>query len=697
MLRKLLLSIVIAVVVLIIAAVVAVLVFDPNKYREEIAAHASDRLGREVRLGGPVELALFPWLAVDIHDVSIGTPADFPQAPPLARAGRARGSVRVLPLLRGRIEVGSVTVEGAEVSLVTAADSVSNIDGLFSDDDDGKEDEGKPDLTDLHTGNIRFDNLSLSLIDLVESSETQLSVARLDLGAFSAGEQVPLSFSASVLDDGRTVAELDLKGKLRVAPDLSEVGLSGLSLDYLLPEAGISGTADGRLAVNLSAQPVHMAIEAFNTHAQLYGLDAELATTQPVDVFIGDPLRLDLPQARVVLNGQALALGGQASADGEKISARREVAGQRLDLAALAHEAKTAKSGGNVSEPAGEQDFGALALFDLDFSLDLDELVLAEGAVFEQVSARSRLQAGRLDLDPLSARLFGGGFEGSARVDFNQQPPEVVLNPRLSGISVKQLASWLAGDSPVDGDGEFEMTMSFRGFTPQQILGSLSGSGAFALAQGVLEGVDLDALISQELTTSNLGNIARSFGGQTGFDNLTGGFAVEDGVVTLPGVDFAAAGYAATGGGVIDLGAGQVDYALELNLGEKLAEQLPRSLRQSTGGRIPLSIAGSIAKPVVSVDVAGLAKGAVRDEVDRRLQSLLEGSQGQEPEDAEAEDGAETGADRKTHRRGAGRDLLRALIGPDEPDDGDESDKNDDQKEEDDDGPPDDPVAAGAS
>src|SRR5690625_519950 len=162
------------------------------------------------------------------------------------------------------------------------------------------------------------------------------------------------------------------------------------------------------------------------------------------------------------------------------------------------------------------------------------------------------------------------------------------------------------------------MTMSVRGFTPQQILGSLSGSGAFALARGVLEGVDLDALISQELTTSNLGNIARSFGGQTGFDNLTGGFAVEDGVVTLPGVDFAAAGYAATGGGVIDLGAGQVDYALELNLGEKLAEQLPRSLRQSTGGRIPLSIAGSIAKPVVSVDVAGLRSEERRVGKERR-------------------------------------------------------------------------------
>src|SRR5690625_7237224 len=120
------------------------------------------------------------------------------------------------------------------------------------------------------------------------------------------------------------------------------------------------------------------------------------------------------------------------------------------------------------------------------------------------------------------------------------------------------------------------MTMSFRGFPPQQILGSLSGSGAFALARGVLEGVDLDALISQELTTSNLGNIARSFGGQTGFDNLTGGFAVEDGVVTLPGGDFAAAGYAAPGGGVIAPRPGQVAYALEQHLDAQPGDQQPR-------------------------------------------------------------------------------------------------------------------------
>src|SRR5690625_7195968 len=53
------------------------------------------------------------------------------------------------------------------------------------------------------------------------------------------------------------------------------------SSDVCSSDLGISGRADGRLAVNLSARPVHMAIEAFNTRARLDGLDAELATKQP--------------------------------------------------------------------------------------------------------------------------------------------------------------------------------------------------------------------------------------------------------------------------------------------------------------------------------------------------------------------------------------------------------------------------------
>ncbi|MDZ7789068.1 MAG: AsmA-like C-terminal region-containing protein [Xanthomonadales bacterium] len=392
-------------------------------------------------------------------------------------------------------------------------------------------------------------------------------------------------------------------------------------------------------------------------------------------------IRAELPSARLSLNGQVLDLDGEATI-GERIGGRLAVSGERLDLTALvpAGAGDEEASAGSPGDGA-EADFSALEMLDLSFSLDLEELVMAEGARLTDVSARSRLTGGELTLDPLSARLFGGQFQGSARVDFNQQPPEVVLSPNLSGIRVAELAALFTGQSPVDGEGEFTMDVRFRGFSPEQMLSSLNGSGSFAIAEGVLQGVDLQALIEQELTSDNLGNIARSFGGETRFSKLDGGMRIEDGVIELPNLNLSAAGYGATGEGRIDLGANRVDYALALDLGEALTQQLPSALRRSTGGRIPLSISGELNRPTVRVDLAALAEGAIREELGRRLLDALEDDDEDENEQApqaeadpaepQSEGGEETEEgekqrqgerDERDQRRDAARGLLRGLL-----------------------------------
>src|SRR5699024_3105555 len=346
--------------------------------------------------------------------------------------------------------------------------------------------------------------------------------------------------------------------------------LSDWSLQYRLPGAGIEGKAGGSLTVRPMAEPLTIELSELTNRSELDGLVAELTAPQPVSASIGERIQASLPAVELALNGDVLRLDGQASL-GETISGQLAVTGERLDLTRLVPADDT---GDAPDEPAvqadkeGEAvaDFSALEMFDLGFSLDLGELILVDGATLTDVSARSRLSGGKLTLDPLSARLFGGQFQGTARVDFNQQPPAVVLTPRLSGVHVDQVVALLTGKSPVDGEGEFSMDLSFRGLSAEHMLRSLDGSGSFAVAQGVLQGVDLQALIDQELTSDNLGNIARVFSGETHFQTLSGGLRIEDGVVELPSMDLAAAGYAATGQGRIDLGAGQVDYALALDL-----------------------------------------------------------------------------------------------------------------------------------
>lgn len=681
MLRRIILVLSILIALLIAAAVIAVLVIDPNDYRDELAARASDQLGREVRLDGPIELAFFPWLALDIHDVSVGNPPGFEPAAPLAAIERARASVRVMPLLRGQIEVGTVTIERAALNLITAGDDSSNLDGLFSPADQPAARDEPADLSALRTGTLRFEDVTLNLVNLAADTRTELQLDRMEVGAFAAGQRVPLSLAGRLVEDGQAVFSLELQSDLEIAADLSRLRLADFQLDYKLPDAGAEGRAGGSLDVDLSTDPVRIGIDALTGRLQAGDLMAELSARQPVTVVLGEPVRADLPAARLTLNGQPLDLAGKATL-GEIVGGELTVTGQRLDLTALAPAGgATGRKPDAAPTPAGAEpaDFGALAMFDLAFSLDLDELVLAEGALLTEVSARSQLRAGQLVLDPLTARLFGGKFDGSARVDFGQRPPEVVVSPRLSGIHVAELVAVLTGKSPVDGEGAFEMNLRFRGFSPQQILSSLDGAGSFAMDEGVLQGVDLQALIDQELTSDNLGNIARAFGGETHFRTLSGTLRIEDGVVKLPSLDLLAAGYGATGQGQIDLAAGRVDYALALDLGEELTQKLPRVLRRSTGGQIPLSISGDLTRPTVRVDLAALAEGAVRQELGRRLLEALEddeeeeddsappgegepaGSQAEGEADA-AEDETETETDERDQRRAAARSLLRGLL-----------------------------------
>jgi len=679
MLRKIVLLIFILIALLVVVVVAAALLIDPDDYRDELATRASEQLGREVRLDGPMELTFFPWLALDIRDVTVGNPPGFDQAPPLAGIERATASVRVLPLLRGEIEVGTVTIERAGLHVVTGRDGASNLEGLFAASETTAEPGEPADLSQISTGAVQFNNVVLSLIDLAAGTRTELHLDRLELDPFSVGRDVPLSLSARLVDGGDTVVTLELDGSVRIAADLGEVTLSDWSLSYTLPAAGAEGEAGGSLVLNPTAEPLRIVLSDFTHRIELEGLRADLSAEQAVTATLGDAVRANLPSARLSLNGQDLHLEGEATV-AELIGGRLSVTGDRLDLTTLVPE-----GGGDEADAddgqGGEsaRDFSALDMFDLEFSLDLGELVMAEGARLTDVTARSRLSGGELTLDPLSARLFGGQFRGSAQVDFNQQPPEVVLSPTLSGIRVAELAAMFTGRSPVDGEGELTMDVSFRGFSPTAMLGSLDGQGDFAIAEGVLQGVDLQALIDQELTSSNLGSIARTFGGETRFRTLSGDMKIEDGVIELPNLNLAAAGYAATGQGRIDLGANRVDYAVALDLGEELTQQLPSALRRATNGRIPLSITGELTRPTVSVDLAALAEGAVREEVGRRLLEALgddepapeeEGRQqnieGEPDAEEDAGEQANGEAEKEGQRRDAARSLLRGLLEPEE-------------------------------
>ncbi len=678
MLRRILFVLIALVVVVVLAAVAAVLFIDPDNYREQIAERASDQIGREVRLDGPMELRLFPWLAFEIRDASVGNPSDFEQAPPLADIGVARAAVRVWPLIRGELEIGAIDFEQAIFTLVTDRQGRTNLEGLFADDPD-PDVPGEPDLSMLQTGAVGLRSVSVVMLDLAEDTRREIVVESFDMATFAADRDIDIALRGRVVDDGETVIEnLDLTGTLRVAANLSRIDLSAWRASLGLPAAEARARAEGDMQIDLSDDIVSVDMSRLDLRLDVADLEVGLALTEPLSLTLDDPVRVVMPGAEFRLDGQRLDLSGELAL-ADPVRGRLDVSGERLDLQALA------ALGGEDEQPAanGEApDFAPLAMVDFQVDLRLDELILAEGLLLTQVRAGSHLVNGVLRLDPLDARLFGGGFEGRAEVDFNEVPPAVHLQPRLSGVLVEQIAGLFSEHAPVAGSGDLSLDIRFRGLSPGEMLASLDGSGQFLLSDGAVRGVDLEALIEQELTVASLGNVRQAFSGETPFRSLSGSLRAEDGVITLPDLDLAAAGFGARGTGRIDFAADQVDYRVQLELGESLLERLPSRLRSATGGIIPLAIAGPLTAPVVSVDLAGIAERAVRDEVGRRVLERLDRPRSEEPPSEEGEERDEK-AERRREAEGAGRQLLRGLIdsrerrSEDEPPAGDEAEGED--------------------
>ncbi|MEE4331789.1 MAG: AsmA family protein, partial [Wenzhouxiangella sp.] len=568
MIKKLLLGLLILVVVVVLLGVAAVAFIDPDDYREQIAQRASETLGREVRLEGPMSLSLFPWLALEIEEVEVGNPATLAAAPPLARIGKAVASVRVMPLLRGVVETGTLTLSGAELTIVTGPDGQSNLDGLLAEPDPAVETPAL-DLTGINLGSIVLEQVAVVQLDLVSGDRTTLAIERMRLAAFAPEQPLDFSLGARLSDSNGDLLILDdLSGTLWVARDLSVLRIDGLAADYRLPGSDIAGEGSAGIEIQQGARTTLVASD-LRAALEAAGHRLGLSLSEPLRLELGEAIDLALNGARLSIDDQTLQASGRVRLD-ERFRADLTLTGEVLDLRPFTAAGST---GGAEESASAPPDFSGLDALAVDFRLDLEQLILSDQLRLTEVVTEARLIDARLELAPMQARLFGGRFDGRVEVDFTSEPPAISLQPALSGIAISELAELSGSMAPLSGLADAELTLDFSGLELGDILASLNGSGRIEIANGALEGVDLRRLIDEELTVSNLSNVSRAFGGRTEFDSLTARIDVVDGVVELPDLDLSAAGYGIQGQGRIDFAADRIDYRLRLDLGPGLTQR----------------------------------------------------------------------------------------------------------------------------
>lgn len=117
----------------VVAALLAIIVVPPlvsiSRYKNRITHLMSVSLGRPVRLSS-VELRLFPVPGFVLTDLTVEEDPAY-GAEPVLHAETVTASIRLLSLWRGRVEIGTISVDNASLNVVRTTEGRWNLDPLF--------------------------------------------------------------------------------------------------------------------------------------------------------------------------------------------------------------------------------------------------------------------------------------------------------------------------------------------------------------------------------------------------------------------------------------------------------------------------------------------------------------------------------------------------------------------------------------
>ncbi|WP_218768881.1 AsmA family protein, partial [Vibrio parahaemolyticus] len=127
--KKLLLVLAIPVVVFIAAILALVIFVNPNQFKPLIVEQAQKQTGLELVIEGDISWQFFPSIGFELGKTELRNPQGFGQ-PNLFKVDTVGVDVSVTPLFSKQLEIGNITLDGAEFYVETKKDGSKNIDAL---------------------------------------------------------------------------------------------------------------------------------------------------------------------------------------------------------------------------------------------------------------------------------------------------------------------------------------------------------------------------------------------------------------------------------------------------------------------------------------------------------------------------------------------------------------------------------------
>lgn len=642
--------------VLVLAVVLFIAFFPKDLAAREAERRIEEATGRDLVLGGRVDLTFWPALGFSVENVSLSNPQDFDTPArrggveeaetPFIAADRIVFAVALMPLLRGDIQVKTLIFDGAEVRLRAKEDGTAN--WTFPTEAD----EDQATLEDLRLDDVQLNNslitfqgadggppLTLEDVDARLTLQSLEQAARMDAAFDYRGERMnvdaEIGLPRAVLEKGAT----PITANIDAAPlDASFDGTFNAETGALAGALDASGSSLRRMLAWMgSPMPEGRGFGAFRLGAQMA---RQGETTQLTDAAI----RLDNIVATGALtlinqeNGRLRVNGALNSADVDLNTYLPEPAQQGAEGV----EVDTAWS----NDPL---DLSGLRALDANLNLTLGSLRF-QRMTFSNVALGLRIANGAADARLTRISLYDGGGTARLIADGSGAVPRIAVELDAQNIQAEPLLRDAIGFDKIAGRGRLTASLIGTGASQAAIMRSLRGNASFNFNDGQWKGFNL-AQIARTIQSMATGQQAAQ-GGATDFAELSATFTVAQGAAATDNVRLLNPYVRLDGQGLINIGAQTIDMRIA-----------PRAVNsaQGQGGDasiaglgVPFRVSGPWSHVSFRVALEDVVQNQLRDILSRRgeneenplarLGEALFGRQGAEESPAEGETPAETPA-----------------------------------------------------
>lgn len=593
-LKRLLLIIGVLLLLAVGGIAVFVATFNPNDYKGRIEQLVKAKTGRTLTLGGNIQLAIYPRLGLRLNDVSLSNPPGFGQKP-FARVKQASLYVELLPLLKRRLVVDKVVIDGLDLALERNAKGVANWAGLggASAKQAAVSQNAKPSPTATAAGapfalavaGVELRKARVSWTDLANGARMVLAPLDLSVGHLAPGRAAPLKLSFHI-ENAKPAVGVDATLTAQLSVDLEKGSYALNNIVFKADATGDSlpgGEAKAALSGDLAVAT------AKGGHLRLSGLKLNMNDSQ-VDGWL-NVTHFAHPAIRFKLHSPSLNLDHLMAALGSGSSAQAPVTKPA---------AKTAAS----SDTPIPLPVATLRTLNLDGEISVDHLV-AQKIKLSAVTAVLKARGGLLRLAPVSASLYGGGLKGNASLNVRGARPQYAVDGKLQQVQLGDLLKDYAGDAYMTGIVKMSAELGASGKTISALTRALSGQMAVSITDGAFQCSQLADRIQTLMAT--LQKTKPGAWKDTRFASLTGTAQVRSGVIDNRNLLLNAIEFKATGSGTANLVKRQVDYVLNF------------AKARGKGAVIPLKIKGPFDSLSYNIDLASVAREAAKKKLQQEL------------------------------------------------------------------------------